>query len=95
MLKLLGAPDPRGYKRRRLQRSFTRREELVGLTLTEMSILLDVDRAYLWRKVLPGMVIRGLLFRWTFKRGDRDVVVYEANPTCDHSFMVKVRSGLT
>ncbi len=81
LLKLLRSSDPKGYKRRRLQKSLTRREETVGLTLTEMSILLDVDRAYLWRKVLPNMVIRGLLFRWTFKRGDRDVIVYEANST--------------
>ncbi len=81
LIKLLKVPDPEGYKRRRLQRSFNRRKERVGLTLMEMSTLFEVDRVYLWRKVLPVMVVKGLAFRWTFKRGSRDVIVYEANST--------------
>ncbi len=53
--------SPESFDRRKLLKSISQRELKEGLTLSEISHVLGIDKAYLWRSVLPRMIDRFLL----------------------------------
>ncbi len=49
------------FDRRKLLKSLSQRELREGLTLSEISHVLGIDKAYLWRSILPKMIDRFLV----------------------------------
>ncbi len=68
--------DPR---RLRLARSISNRSSREGLTLTELSLSLGIDKAYLWRYVIPKMVNFCLIRAERDLSRGREVKVYRPN----------------
>ncbi len=69
--------DPR---RARLTKSIMNRSSREGLTLTELSLSVGVDKAYLWRYVIPKMVNFCLIRAEKDLSRGRELKVYRANP---------------
>ncbi len=78
LLDLVGLPLD--AQRARVQRSLSGRGMREGLTLTELALTVGIDKAYLWRYVIPSM-IDGYLIRVgkDTVRG-KEVRVYRPNP---------------
>ncbi len=53
--------SPESFDKRKLLKSISQRELKEGLTLSEISHILNIDKAYLWRSILPRMIERFLL----------------------------------
>jgi len=67
------------FDRRRLVKSLSQRESKEGLTLSEISHILNMDKAYLWRSVLPDMSGKFLVITETDVYRNREVKIYKAN----------------
>lgn len=67
------------FDKRRLLKSLSQRQSKEGLTLSEISHLLGVDKAYLWRYVLPRMAERFLIIVGSDRYRGRTVKVYRPN----------------
>ena len=76
---LIGIPssDPR---RARITKSISSRGSREGLTLTELSLSVGIDKAYLWRYVIPKMVNSCLIRAERDLSRGREVKVYRPNP---------------
>ncbi len=68
-----------GFDRRKLIRSLSQRESKEGLTLSEISHVLGIDKAYLWRDVLPKMIERFLVIVSSDRYRGKTVKVYRPN----------------
>ncbi|RDD54081.1 MAG: hypothetical protein BA066_01100 [Candidatus Korarchaeota archaeon NZ13-K] len=73
---LIGLPSA---QRARLQRSLSSRGLREGLTLTELSLVTGIDKAYLWRYVIPGMTRGCLLTAERDSMRGKEVRVYRPN----------------
>ncbi len=67
------------FDRRKLVRSLSQRESKEGLTLSEISHVLGIDKAYLWRDVLPKMIERFLITVGSDRYRGKTVKVYRPN----------------
>lgn len=67
------------FDKRRLLKSLSQRQSKEGLTLSEISHVLGVDKAYLWRYVLPKMVERFLVIVGSDRYRGKIVKVYRPN----------------
>ncbi len=67
------------FDRRKLVRSLSQRESKEGLTLSEISHVLGIDKAYLWRDVLPKMIERFLITVGSDRYRGKIVKVYRPN----------------
>ncbi len=67
------------FDRRKLTRSLAQRESKEGLTLSEISHILGIDKAYLWRDVLPKMIERFLVTVGRDRYRGKTVKVYRPN----------------
>lgn len=75
---LTGFPsEPQGA---RVQRSLSSRGLKEGLTLTELALTVGVDKAYLWRYVIPSMVDGCLIRVGKDTSKGKEVKVYRPNP---------------
>lgn len=63
----------------RIQRSLSNRGLGEGLTLTELSLIVGMDKAYLWRYVLPKMVRGCLVVVERDRSRGKEVKVYRPN----------------
>ncbi|MDK2372805.1 MAG: hypothetical protein QI197_05450 [Candidatus Korarchaeota archaeon] len=67
------------FDRRKLVKSLLQRESKEGLTLSEISHVLGIDKAYLWRDVLPKMIERFLITVGSDRYRGKTVKVYRPN----------------
>ncbi len=67
------------FDRRKLVRSLSQRESKEGLSLSEISHVLGIDKAYLWRDVLPRMIERFLITVGSDRYRGKTVKVYRPN----------------
>ncbi len=67
------------FDRRKLVRSLSQRESKEGLSLSEISHVLGIDKAYLWRDVLPKMIERFLITVGSDRYRGKTVKVYRPN----------------
>ncbi len=65
--------------KRKLLKSIVQRESKEGLTLSEISHILNIDKAYLWRDVLPKMKERFLVTQGTDKYRGKEIKTYRPN----------------